>query len=66
LKRKQPNPEPFLERVRKSRDASYHFDSARPEFPAVDIDYCTSLDRFDFAMPVIQENGHFVIQPVYF
>ena len=59
-----PDPEPFLERVRKSNDARVFYDPSMPQFPETDIFYCTSLDRFDFAMPVDRENGRFVMRAV--
>jgi 2-phosphosulfolactate phosphatase len=61
LRADDPNPEPFLQRVRNSRDAKLFEDPERPEFPFSDIAYCTDLNRFDFAMPVTQENGRFVM-----
>ena len=64
LSGEQPDPAPYIERVIQSRDASFHFDPNRPEFPISDIDLCTSIDKFDFAMPVTHENGHPVIRAV--
>jgi 2-phosphosulfolactate phosphatase len=59
-----PDPVPFLERVKKSNDAQVFYDPNLPQFPASDILHCTSLDKFDFAMPVIRENGRFVMRAV--
>ncbi len=64
LKGNDPDPAPYLERVRKSNDATIFYDLSRPEFPATDIDHCTSLDRFDFAMQVTKENGRQVMRAV--
>jgi 2-phosphosulfolactate phosphatase len=61
---RQPDPAPYLERVRRSKDASFHFDPNRPEFPVSDIDLCTNIDLFDFAMPVTRENGQPVMRAV--
>ena len=61
---KRPNPDPYIDRVYKSRDARYHLDPNRPEFPRSDLDYCTNIDAFDFAMSVTKENGHHVIRAV--
>ncbi|MBI5841352.1 MAG: 2-phosphosulfolactate phosphatase [Chloroflexi bacterium] len=58
------DPEPFIERVRGSRDAKLHLDPAMPEFPETDLAYCVDVDRFNFAMPVTKENGRFVIRAV--
>jgi 2-phosphosulfolactate phosphatase len=60
----KPDPATFIERVVRSRDASFHFDPNRPEFPLSDIDLCTSIDKFNFAMPVTRENGQPVMRAV--
>ncbi len=36
-------------------------DPARPEYPAIDLDYATDLDRFDFAMVVERRDGLLVM-----
>lgn len=59
-----PDPAPFIRRVINSRDASYHLDPQRPEFPLSDLDYCTRIDAFDFAMPVSREAGRLVLRAV--
>ena len=64
LKGDQPDPAPFIERVFRSRDAVQHLDPNRPEFPRTDLDHCTNIDAFDFAMPVTKENGRHVIRAV--
>lgn len=61
LKGTSPNPAPFLERVVNSRDAEIFKD---PLFPVLDLTHCTSLDKFDFAMPVGKENGRHVMRAV--
>ncbi|MBI3174406.1 MAG: 2-phosphosulfolactate phosphatase [Chloroflexi bacterium] len=55
---------PYLERVRRSRDAQQHFIPNQTLFPASDIDLCTELDRFDFAMPIAREDGRFVMRAI--
>jgi len=62
LKGKQPNAAPYINRVYKSRDALLHLDPNFPAFPKSDLEHCTSIDAFDFAMPVIRENGRFVMR----
>lgn len=62
LRGQKPDPAPYVDRVRKSRDAQFHFDSNLPHFPVADIDYCTRIDAFDFVMPVTRENGRPVIR----
>ena len=64
LKGQAPDPAPFLERVRKSNDAQIFHNPARPEFPASDIDHCSSIDKFDFAMHITKENGRHVMRTV--
>ena len=58
----QPDPTPYLQRVRTSREAALFLDSALPQFPPEDVDYCTRLDHFNFAMPVCRENGYLVMR----
>lgn len=64
FKGEQPDPVPFIERVFKSRDAVQHLDPNMPEFPRSDLDHCTNIDLFDFAMPVTKENGRYVMRAV--
>jgi 2-phosphosulfolactate phosphatase len=65
LRGHSPDVAPYLERVRKSRDAQQHFIPNQTLFPASDIDLCTDLDRFDFAMPIAREDGRFVMRAVH-
>ena len=64
LKGQQPDPAPYVERIINSRDALLHLDPAFPEFPLTDLDHCTSIDRFDFAMLVSKENGRPVLRTI--
>ena len=64
LKGLQPDPAPYVRRVIKSRDALLHLDPALPEFPRSDLDHCTDIDAFDFAMSVTKENGHHVMRAI--
>ncbi|MBI5294348.1 MAG: 2-phosphosulfolactate phosphatase [Chloroflexi bacterium] len=65
LRGESPSVEPYLERVCQSRDAQFHFTPNQTLFPVSDIDHCTAVDRFDFAMPITQENGRFVMRAVH-
>lgn len=56
--------EPFIKRVLESRDSFPHLDPAERDFPRSDLTYCAQVDRFDFAMPVIKETGHYVMRAV--
>ena len=64
FKGQQPDPIPFIERVFKSRDAIQHLDPNMPEFPLSDLDHCTNIDMFDFAMSVTKENRRHVMRAV--
>ncbi len=64
LSGQSPDPGPFLDRVRRSHDAQILLDPSQPEFPETDLMYCTSLDRFNFAMPVTCEDDRLVIRKV--
>ena len=64
LKGNQPDINPFIKRVLESRDAFPHLDPAQREFPLSDLEYCTQVDKFDFAMPISRENGNFIMRPV--
>lgn len=57
-----PDPVPFLDRVRNSSDAKVFYNPEKPLFPESDIEYCVSLDKFDFAMPVTREDGKLVMR----
>jgi 2-phosphosulfolactate phosphatase len=64
LRGQEPNSAPFIERVYKSYDARLHLDPDFPDFPGSDLDYCTAIDAFDFAMPVTKHDGHHVMRAV--
>jgi 2-phosphosulfolactate phosphatase len=57
----QPDPQPFIRRVLGSKDASQHFDPNKIGFPLTDLDYCTRIDNFDFAMPIVRKDGRLVM-----
>lgn len=60
------NPEkaPIVKRVYDSRDAVQHLDPNQPEFPESDLDYCTRISNFDFAMPITRKNNILNMQAV--
>ena len=64
LKSESPDPGPFLARVRNSHDAEIFFNSDQLQFPEPDIIHCTNLNKFDFAMPIVKENGHPVMRAI--
>lgn len=59
----RPDTKPFVKRVYESRDAIQHLDPAGIAFPLSDLDYCTQIDRFDFAMPITREDGKLIMRP---
>jgi 2-phosphosulfolactate phosphatase len=61
LSGRQPDPRPYLRRVLDSAPGRLFADPARPEYPAADLEYCTALDRFDFALPVEPQAGRLVM-----
>jgi 2-phosphosulfolactate phosphatase len=64
LKGQRPDPAPYIERVYRSRDALFHLDPDIPAFPKSDLDHCTNIDAFNFAMPVTRENGRHVMRAI--
>lgn len=55
-----PDPEPYLEQVRTALELG-HMPAEKFPYIASDVDYCTRLDAFPFAMPVTREQGRPVI-----
>ena len=64
LKGERPNPSSYIDRVYASRDAQFHLDPNFPDFPESDLEYCTNIDAFDFAISVTKENGRPVMRPI--
>lgn len=57
-----PDPVPYLQRVRQSSSARKLLDPQQMNFPAADLDFCTALDRFDFAMVVQRQGKHLIME----
>ena len=53
--------EEYIQRVVASRDAFQHMPD-HPQLPRSDLDYCTRINAFDFAMPITRENGQLIMQ----
>lgn len=53
-----------VRRVLDSPTGRAFLDPARPELPATDLEYCTAIDRFDFAMRVTRQDGLLIMRPV--
>ena len=64
MKDDRPDPKPFIQRVFASKDASHHFDPSKIGFPFSDLEYCTQIDKFDFAMPITRADGSLVMRCV--
>jgi 2-phosphosulfolactate phosphatase len=53
----------YIHRVISSRDALQHMDD-HPQFPKSDLDYCTRINAFDFAMPITRKENLLILQAV--
>jgi 2-phosphosulfolactate phosphatase len=60
----EADPAQAVRRVRQSPNGRIFSDPQRPEFPAADLDLCTAVDRFDFAMQVTRQDGLLILRPV--
>jgi 2-phosphosulfolactate phosphatase len=61
-----PDPTPYLMRVAASPTGQLFQSNMRPEYPVGDLAYCTDLDRFNFALPVVRAgSGQLVVRPSY-
>jgi 2-phosphosulfolactate phosphatase len=56
-----PDPEPYLERVRTALELE-HMHTVNFPHIASDVEYCTRLDAFPFAMPITREQGRPVMR----
>jgi len=52
-----PDPAPYLDRVRYSPTGRLFGHPEHAHFQPGDMALCTALDRFDFAMPVTRQDG---------
>jgi 2-phosphosulfolactate phosphatase len=57
------NNETFIKRVYASRDALEHM-GEHPQFPYTDLDYCSRIDNFNFAMPIERKDGFLIMQAI--
>ncbi|HMZ41870.1 MAG TPA: 2-phosphosulfolactate phosphatase [Anaerolineales bacterium] len=53
--------EELIRRVVQSRDAFQHMND-HPQFPRSDLDLCTRINAFNFAMPIERKNGFLIMQ----
>ena len=54
---KDPQAEPYLQRVSQSPPGQLFSNSARPDFPSSDLEYALDANQFDFAMLVRRMDG---------
>lgn len=66
FKGERPDTRPFLQRVYDSRDALEHLDPSQIHFPLSDLDYCTQVDLFDFAMQITRQTDGLIMRTVKF
>jgi 2-phosphosulfolactate phosphatase len=59
-----PDRKPFIRRVYDSRDALQHLDPQQTGFPHSDLEYCTQIDKFDFAMSITRQAGKLTMRCV--
>lgn len=64
FKGERPDTRPFLQRVYDSRDALEHLDPSQIHFPLSDLDYCTQVDLFDFAMQITRQTDGLIMRTV--
>lgn len=63
LQGRNPDPEPYEQRIRNS-DFGRRFSAGNnPSLPRSDLDLCAQANRFDFAMPAVRREGRFVLLP---
>ena len=65
LRGQSPDVAATLDRVRNSHDGIQFLNGDHPHAPPSDLDLCTAVDRFSFAMPVTRENGRHVMRAVH-
>lgn len=64
LRGQSPDPGPYLHRVCTTLELT-HMPADRFPTIARDLDYCTRLDAFSFAMPITCEYGQLVMRPCF-
>ena len=64
LRGETPDRSAIVRRVLDSPNGRAFLNPAYPELPAADLDYCTAIDRFDFSLPVIRQDGLLLMMPV--
>ncbi|HSQ27578.1 MAG TPA: 2-phosphosulfolactate phosphatase [Anaerolineales bacterium] len=57
-----PNPQPFIRRVLNSPSGKKFSTSTHPDISAKDLEYCTAVDLFDFAMLVTRTPERLILR----
>lgn len=57
----QPNPELFAARVQNSDFGRRFIADDNPSLPLADLDLCSRVDCFAFAMPALRQGEHFIL-----
>lgn len=63
LRGQTPDPAPYLRRVRDASKAAFT-PAERYPYLRSDLELCTALDAFPFAMPVVRDQGRYVLHAV--
>lgn len=58
------DPAPYLRRVLAADTVRKFLDENEPDFPRQDLDFCTAVNRFDFAMLASRQDGLLRLKPV--
>ena len=61
LRNQAPDPAPFEQRVRESTFGRRFGDPAYPHLSQADMDLCAQADVFDFAMPIVRQEGMMLV-----
>jgi len=61
LKGETPDPAPFAQRVSDSDFGRRFTETGNSHLPASDLALCAQVDRFDFSLPVIRQDGHLLL-----
>jgi 2-phosphosulfolactate phosphatase len=56
--------DPLLQPLRESERYRKVMAGLWPGFPPTDIELSLAVDRFDFAMPAVKQDGHLILRPV--
>jgi 2-phosphosulfolactate phosphatase len=62
LSQNEVDPESYLQRVRESTPGRLFQDPELPAYPLKDLEYCLTINKFDFAMPVQRSGEHLLMR----